>query len=46
MAIIEKNGKLFQSTSSARRTTFGAQFNVVLKDISIHVLREEDDART
>ena len=34
---------LFQSTSSVRRTTFAHQFFLCLSQISIHVLRAEDD---
>ena len=35
--------RIFQSTSSARRTTFGGRFDRYKRAISIHVLREEDD---
>ena len=37
---------LFQSTSSARRTTFAAAVCASVINISIHVLREEDDVST
>ena len=34
---------IFQSTSSARRTTYEKNEKETQRDISIHVLREEDD---
>ena len=34
---------IFQSTSSARRTTFSVDCKAITGIISIHVLREEDD---
>ena len=41
--IIDGWSELFQSTSSARRTTPAERWGFLFFEISIHVLREEDD---
>ena len=41
--ILRRVGRVFLSTSSARRTTVAPDILQHLVDISIHVLREEDD---
>ena len=42
----ERPTATFQSTSSARRTTQRQKSTAVPADISIHVLREEDDSKS
>ena len=46
MIVYQSFQQLFQSTSSARRTTTGQYLYPLLRTtISIHVLREEDDQK-